>query len=331
MPEATRGDFAGPRSIGVVIRSLNEEKHIGRLLTGLVRQSVRPERIVLVDSGSTDATVEIAARFGAQIQTIAPVRFSFGRSLNLGCSVLDTDLIIIASAHVYPLYDNWIEQLVEPFQDDQTALVYGRQIGDHRTKFSEQQLLRRWFPDVSVSNQSHPFCNNANAVIRRDIWTSQPYDEDLTGLEDIDWARRALNNGYLLSYVAEGPVVHVHEESWDMLRNRYRREAIAHRRIYEDQRLSAAGALALGARHIVADYRAAAVQRALLRNLLSIPSFHAAQFLGAYQGFGHDGEIPKSLMRRFYYPTRTACEPREAPAIGRPIDYSVHEGPHAHP
>lgn len=310
-------------TIGVVIRSLNEEQHIGRLLTGLAHQTVRPDRIVLVDSGSTDATVEIARRFGVLVETISPERFSFGRSLNQGCTAVGTDLIAIVSAHVYPVYDTWLERLAQPFADDRIALTYGRQIGDHRTTFSEQQLMRRWFPSVSVSYQDHPFCNNANAVVRSDIWAAQPYDEDLTGLEDIEWARRAIEKGYFLSYVAESAVVHVHEESWSRLRNRYRREAIAHRRIYEKQRLNALEASVLGVRHVLDDYWAAAKDGVFLRNLVSIPSFHSAQFFGAYQGFAQDGETPQYLKRRFYYPARgTVHRETELEPFGRLIDYT---------
>jgi len=43
----------------------------------------------------------------------------------------------------------------------------------------------------------------------------------------------ALKRGERIAYIAEAPVVHVHRESWSQLTNRYRREAIAHRRIIE--------------------------------------------------------------------------------------------------
>jgi glycosyltransferase involved in cell wall biosynthesis len=330
MSETAHRDETQGSSVGVVIRSLNEAQHIGRLLIGLSNQTVQPDRVVLVDSGSTDATVEIAKRFGVQVESIAPEFFSFGRSLNLGCAALDTDLIVIVSAHIYPVYDSWLERLIKPFADDFIALSYGRQVGDHRTRFSEQQLMRRWFPETSVARQTHPFCNNANAAVRRDVWADQPYDEDITGLEDIEWAGRAIEKGYGISYVAESAVVHVHEESWDRLRNRYRREAIAHRRIYETQRLRAVEALALGARHVVTDYGTAVRQRVLVRNLVSIPSFHAAQFLGAYQGFAQNGEIPTHLKRRFYYPVRTRSLEPDGVTIGQRIDYSAQEKLDAH-
>lgn len=312
-------------TVGIVIRSFNEEQHIGRLLTGIAHQTRPPEEIVLVDSGSTDATVEIASRFGAKVCQIAPEDFSFGRSLNLGCSLIESEIIAIASAHVYPTHDTWLEHLVAPFANDQVALSYGRQIGDERTKFSEHQLLLRWFPVQSLETQDHAFCNNANAAIRRTLWESLPYDENLTGLEDLHWARRAIDKGYILSYVAEGMVVHVHEEDWSRLRNRYRREAIAHKRIFEEHRMGWVEAVRLGLTHTVSDYRAAARERVLLRNLIAIPSFHSAQFVGAYQGFAQEGDASSDLKRRFYYPRPDIVGEAADELIGRRIDYSTGE------
>lgn len=227
----------------IVIRCFNEERHIGRLLTGLLRQTIRPHQIILVDSGSIDATLAIASRFPVEVHSIDPEVFSFGRSLNVGWQAATGDLIAIVSAHVYPVYDTWLEEITAPFSDAKVALVYGRQQGDNQTKYSERQITARWFPAQSAPQQTHPFCNNANAVIRRDLWSRQPYDEELTGLEDLDWAKRAVDAGHVLAYVATAPIVHSHEESWKQLVNRYRREAIAHQRICQEQRVSALGSL----------------------------------------------------------------------------------------
>ena len=172
------GNLPSPPSVTLVVRCLNEEAHIGRLLTGVMRQTVTPSQIVVVDSGSTDATLAIAGRFGVDITTIEPTKFSFGRALNLGCSLARGDVLVIASAHVYPLYDSWIEELVRPFASPKISVAYGRQVGDHETHYSERQILRRWFPDESDLDQAHPFCNNANAAIRRSVWESYPYDEE---------------------------------------------------------------------------------------------------------------------------------------------------------
>ena len=313
----------------VVIRCFNEEQHIGRLLTGVLKQTRRPDQIVIVDSGSTDATLAIASRFPVEIQSIAPEAFSFGRSLNMGCRAAAGELIAIVSAHVYPLYDTWLEELTAPFADPMVALSYGRQEGDDRTKYSERQIMARWFPGASESSQAHPFSNNANAAIRRSVWEAQPYDEDLTGLEDLDWAKRALDAGHRISYVATAPVVHAHDESWAQLVNRYRREAIAHRHIYREQRMSALEALRLAAANILSDYYHAARERVLIANARAIPAFRVAQFWGTYQGFGQKGATPALLRRRFYYPHGLRSKRvGNAPAHARPIDYdepALHE------
>lgn len=291
-----------PGRVSIIVRALNEGEHIGRLLEGVRSQTLEPDEIVLVDSGSTDHTVEIADAHGAEIVHILPQEFSFGRALNLGCKHATGDILVFASAHVYPTDNRWLERLLAPFADESLALTYGGQVGDERTQFSESQVLRRWFPDISDDDQRHPFCNNANSAIRRSVWEHLPYDEELTGLEDVDWANRAHALGHRLAYVAEARVVHVHEESLAQTVNRYQREAIAHKRIFGDQTMHATEAAALFLANTVRDYVAAIADRKLLNNVISIPRFRAAQFLGSYRGFNQRGDATAALKRRFYYP-----------------------------
>ena len=85
-------------------------------------------------------------------------------------------------------------------------------------------------------------------------------------------------------------------------RNRYRREAIAHRRIFHDQHVNLFEALGLFLLSTGRDYLAAAARRRLWSNLASIPKFRAAQYLGTWEGFRHRGDVSTSLRRRFYYP-----------------------------
>jgi rhamnosyltransferase len=70
--------------ISVVIRCYNEEKHIGTLLDKLKEQTVKDVEIVVVDSGSTDNTINIAGKYTEKILHIDPKDFTFGRSLNIG-------------------------------------------------------------------------------------------------------------------------------------------------------------------------------------------------------------------------------------------------------
>lgn len=315
-------------SVSVVVRSFNEEEHIGRLLSGLMKQQRPPDQIVVVDSGSTDATLAIASRYPVDVEHIEPEQFSFGRSLNVGCRAATGDIVVIASAHVYPVYDSWLTELTAPFSDERTALAYGRQLGNDRTKYSEKRVMARWFPAVSDPDQDHAFSNNANAAIRRSLWAEQPYDEELTGLEDLDWAKRALEKGCRIAYVATAPVVHAHDETWSQLVNRYRREAIAHKRIYQEQAMSAFDAARLALANIASDYVHAARDGVLLGNITSIPAFRAAQFWGTYRGFNQRGEASAALKRHFYYPHgwRRPKEDAHLPNA-KPINYDAVDPP----
>jgi len=124
----------------IVLRAFNEEKHIGRLLSGILEQKMSAIEIILVDSGSTDATLAIASRYPVRVLSITPEEFTFGRSLNIGCSAAQGEFIVLASAHVYPVYSDWLERLLAPFEDEKVALVYGKQRGNKTTRFSEHQI-----------------------------------------------------------------------------------------------------------------------------------------------------------------------------------------------
>src|SRR3990172_10282737 len=218
----------------LVIRAYNESKHLGRLVEGLTHQTVKDVEVILVDSGSTDSTVPIARSFGAKIVHVVPLDFTFGRSLNRGIQAASREYIVIASAHVYPVYPDWLGCLLRPFSDDKVALVYGKQRGGETSKFSEHQIFYQWFPDADAPRQPSPFCNNANAAIRKSLWEGHPYDETLTGLEDLAWAHWARGQGWEVAYAAHAEIVHAHNETPRAVYNRYRREGMAFKQIFPE-------------------------------------------------------------------------------------------------
>jgi glycosyltransferase involved in cell wall biosynthesis len=285
----------------IVIRAYNEEKHIGQLLEGIFQQTVKEVEIILVDSGSTDSTVAIAESFGAQIVSIPSAEFTFGRSLNLGVRAATRELIVIASAHVYPVYPDWLEALLRPFQDSQIALTYGKQRAPETAHFSEQQLFHQWYPDSSMLRQTTAFCNNANAAIRRSLWEQNPYDETLTGLEDLAWSKWAKEQGYDIAYVAEAEIIHFHNETPRGVFNRYRREGMAFKKMYPEAHFSVYDFVRLTTMNILSDLWHAAQARSLWRNIFSIVWFRWMQFHGTRLGYRESGQITPQLRETFYY------------------------------
>jgi len=306
----------------IVIRAYNEEKHIGRLLSGIFQQTVKDVQVILVDSGSTDATVEIASTYPVEVIHIQPEEFTFGHSLNWGIEHTYAEKVVIASAHVYPVYPDWLEKLLQPLESTQTALSYGKQRGMETTKFSENMVFQQWFPDHTVNRQDHPFCNNANAAIRRDIWANHPYDEHLPALEDLAWANWAQKQGYQIAYAGEAEVIHVHNESWQGVFNRYQREGMAFKRIYPQEHFSFFNFIRLFSANTWIDFQEMQRQRKGLVTLKEIIQFRWAQFLGTYQGYRYSsGPLTWKLKQTFYYPKSSLQEVQTKTRDVEPIPY----------
>jgi glycosyltransferase involved in cell wall biosynthesis len=305
----------------IVIRAYNEEKHIGRLLEGINHQTVNDVEIILVDSGSTDRTVSVAESFGARIVTISSDEFTFGRSLNFGVQAARRESVVIASAHVYPIYPDWLASLLQPFGDNKVALTYGKQRGLRNARFSEQQIYQQWYPDASKPQQETAFCNNANAAIRKSLWEHNPYDETLTGLEDLAWVKWAKQQGYTISYVAEAEVIHVHNETPRGVFNRYRREAMAFKQIYPEAHFSLYDFARLATMNIFSDLWHAVRERVLWKNLASIIWFRFMQFHGTRMGYRQSGLLTPQLRETFYY-ARERKPKEDAQRDVEPIRYN---------
>lgn len=216
----------------IIIRTFNEEKHLGNLLGAIKKQSYKAYEIIVVDSGSTDRTLRIAEEHKVRIIKIESRDFTFGYSLNVGCRASMGKYLVFASAHVLPADTEWLASLVTSLRDEKVAMVYGRQRGNEQSKFSERIDFERIFGTTpSSGNTLLTYANNANAGIKKTLWEKVPFDEYLFGLEDIDWARKVIQMGYFVRYEPKAVVCHLHEEQWYQVLNRYRREAIAAVRI----------------------------------------------------------------------------------------------------
>ena len=289
----------------IVIRTYNEEKHIGKLIEGINKQEIGENlklEIIIVDSGSSDSTTSIARQMGARVVNISKENFSFGRALNIGCNCASGDILLFASAHVYPIYTDWIAKMMEPFVQENVGLVYGRQIGCSTSYFSEIQIFSKWFPEYSDYNQTTPFCNNANCAIRKSLWDDLKYDEELTGLEDLAWASNIMKLQFRVVYLSEAVIVHVHEETPQKIKNRYRREAIALKIIYPNLHFTVIDFVQLFVRNVITDFYRAAIDKCLIREFRSILVFRFMQFYGTYLGHRNEEKLTNKLKNQFYYP-----------------------------
>ncbi len=205
-------------SLSVIIRTKNESKYLGRVLSRLKEQQYDGAvEIILVDSGSTDETVSIAKGLGCRIICIKPEEFSFGRALNIGIEKASGEIIINLSGHSVPENKDYFRLMVEPFDDKDVAAAFGRDIPWSEACPSQARDIYNHFPEFGPDGNKF---SNANAAIRRTVWESVKFDEDISAVEDLLWARQVMASGYLIQYVPSARVFHSHTPSLKYIRKR---------------------------------------------------------------------------------------------------------------
>ena len=123
----------------IVIRSFNEAEYIGDVLEAVEQQEYRDFEIILVDSGSTDGTLEISEKYVDDIEFVAPQNFTFGYSCNVGCKAASGEFVSFLSAHAIPSDDQWLGTMIENLYESDVAMTYSNQVGAEETKFSERR------------------------------------------------------------------------------------------------------------------------------------------------------------------------------------------------
>ncbi|MFA4884194.1 MAG: glycosyltransferase [Candidatus Margulisiibacteriota bacterium] len=286
----------------IIIRTFNEGAHLARLLETIKSQSYKNWEIIIVDSGSTDNTLEVAGRYPVKIVKIRSEEFSFGRSLNLGCRNANGDYLIFVSGHAYPQDNIWLNNLIQSFEDDKIAMVYGRQIGNEVTKLSEERDLRGNFGDKSKILVEESFGNNANAAVRRSLWERIPFDENLPGLEDIDWAHKVQKQGFYVYYRADAVIVHIHDENYRRIYNRFKRESIAYTAIFPDSIYDKRQAALLFALLTCRDFYYGLARGKSPRKIAQAPFYRFFQIKGLYDGQHSAGQLTNELKTELYFP-----------------------------
>ena len=292
--------------VSIIIRTFNEERYLEELLSAIVQQKSDVFEIdtVIVDSGSTDKTLEIAEQFNCRITHINKEDFSFGRSLNIGCEFATGDILAFISGHCIPVNDSWLHHLCDPIQRGEVHYAYGCQIGRETTKFSERQVFAKFYPNESRIPQEGHFCNNANAALSRETWQKLKFDESLTGLEDLHLAQRLIAEGYKIGYVgATATVYHIHNERWSQVMHRYEREAIALQNISPNIHISLLDFVRFFFNGVLLDSRLAISEKVFFSEVGGILVFRFCQYWGSYRGNHTHRVLSAKEKERYFYPT----------------------------
>jgi rhamnosyltransferase len=206
----------------VVIRTRDEAGAIGRTLDLLASQTADHE-VIVVDSGSRDATAAIARDRGARVLEIPPERFTYGRALNLGAAQAGAPVIVALSAHAFPPDETWLDRMVAHFDRPAVACAYGEPRDERGAPLSGAVV------QDAGRLERDPYWGYSNSAggFRASLWRERPFREDLPGTEDREWSRWALERGHVC--VLDPALAVEHDHTRDSLRDCFRRYEREHR------------------------------------------------------------------------------------------------------
>ena len=205
----------------IIIRTKNEEKWIGECLKRLFDQTYQDFEIIIIDSGSTDKTLEIIKNFDIKLFSIKPELFSYPFALNYGCAkALATKYFVFLSAHSLPISKTWLKDGIENFKTaDNIAGIYG-----YIWALPDGSFWEKLFFNKDLDIIKHLFRKSfiirktkmgvlgfTNAIIRRDLWDKRQLNEGYgLGGEDGEWANYWFQKDFIVIKDIKFSVYHSH-------------------------------------------------------------------------------------------------------------------------
>ncbi|HEX3820505.1 MAG TPA: glycosyltransferase family A protein [Candidatus Sulfotelmatobacter sp.] len=206
--------------VSVLLLTKNGCDDLERMLPALFSQTVSaPFEVIAVDSGSSDGTLDVLRRFPVCVRQILPGDFHHARTRNLAASLARGKIVAFLSQDAVPASGDWLAALLANFHDPQVGAVYGRQIPRHGSSLERQDALNAIYGENRIVKDpmqrdglGYRFYHfsDVNAAIRRDVWETAPFPEDLKVFEDLGIAKHILDGGWKIVYEPKAAVLHSH-------------------------------------------------------------------------------------------------------------------------
>ena len=217
--------------MSILIPTKNGARDLAACLTAVCSQKgIGAFEIIIIDSCSTDGTLEIVRRYPLRLEQIPPDAFHHARTRNYAASLASGEFLVFLSQDAVPASETWLATLMKGFQDPSVGAVYGRQLPraesglERRSTFAAMygatRIVKRPIDGASLGHKYYHF-SNANSAIRRKVWEATRFPEDLKVFEDVGIAKRILDSGWSIVYEPEAAVFHSHDFPLDLLFKRY--------------------------------------------------------------------------------------------------------------
>lgn len=222
--------------VAIVIPTCNAGREFVRLLAEIAQQSLPIAYKLVIDSSSTDGTVEAARKYGWQVRCIPRAEFSHGGTRQMAVELLPKDIeIVVFLTQDVRLPDRYsLEKLLGAFVDDreaQVAVAYGRQVPHEGASIYAAVDREFNYPAVSRTKSmadsrelgiKTTFLSDSFAAYRvQDLLKIGGFPK-INICEDMYVAGRLLLAGKRIAYVAEAIARHSHEPKLKDMWCRYR-------------------------------------------------------------------------------------------------------------
>lgn len=297
-------------SVTVSVLTFDGERYLEALLAAVEEQRYDGEvEILVVDSGSTDRTLEIvAAHPRVRLHRIPNSEFGHGRTRNLVAELATGDIVAYLTHDAVPAHPRWLHELVLPFVDDERiAAVVGKQVPRRSAppilKYDIQRVFERLGPDYGMTvvadwgqlgdegvRAAAAFYSDANSAARRSVLRGAVPYRDVAYAEDQLFARDLLAAGLRKAYAPRAAVEHSNDVALRTFGERIEADMVGLRAIGTSiPPVSAPAAVAQWLKWSLTDALAILVDRdydmgAKLRWLVLTPWYHAVKWSAYRRG-----------------------------------------------
>lgn len=212
------------RKIEVVIPTYNGGKKFYQVAEMLKQQvGITPNDVLIIDSSSSDQTVQVARNAGFRVQIINKKDFGHGKTRRMAAEQSTAEYIVFMTQDAIPASNDSIIQLCKPLMENQNiGVTYGRQlptteagaIGNHARLFNypaHSQMKTK--ADIPVLGIKTIFCSDSFAAYNKMALISIGNFMDVNFGEDTLAAAKYINAGYAVYYNNTVCVYHAHHLS----------------------------------------------------------------------------------------------------------------------
>ena len=193
---------ATPR-VSVIMRTKNADWVVGQALAALSSQTFTDFELIVVDSGSTDRTLDIVRHYPCDLVEISADDYFPGPVLNMAIERAAGEIIVFQNSDVVQLDAGCLGRLVAAFDDDEVQAAFARQVPRPEAHAWVRRDYAQSFPANGMAPPwmtfSLPF-----AAMRRSIWRERPFYTDAWASEDSEWGHWGRSNGHRIEYVPGG-------------------------------------------------------------------------------------------------------------------------------